>query len=77
LSQGLESSEYHIAIGNDEGISQKTKQIDIKYLKLKELVEGGVIRPVHLSTKKMTVDILTKNLAKPTFMTHRVGLGMI
>ena len=66
-----------IAIANEEGISQRTKHIDIKYLKLKELVKGGVIRLVHLSTKKMTADILTKNLAKPTFMTHRVGLGMI
>ena len=66
-----------IAIANEEGISQRTKHIDIKYLKLKELVKGGVIRLVHLSTKKMTADILTKNLAKPTFVTHRVGLGMI
>jgi hypothetical protein len=62
-----------IAIANEEGTLKKTKHIDIKYQvpEAKELAKGGAIRRVHLSIKKMTADTL------PTFMTHRVGLGLI
>jgi hypothetical protein len=65
-----------IAIANEEaweGILKRTKHIDIKYQvpEAKELAKGGAIRRVHLSIKKMTADTL------PTFMTHRVGLGLI
>jgi hypothetical protein len=66
-----------ISMATGDGISQRSKHIDVKYFKLKELVKSGEINLIYLSTKKMTADLLTKNLARPLFLIHRTSLGMI
>ncbi len=48
------------AMVNIDGISQKTKLIDIRYNLTREQVKNKVIKMEHLQTKDVTSDILTK-----------------
>ncbi len=49
-----------------EASSQRSKHIDIKYKFLKDLYLKQILDPVHVSTKSMLADLLTKAL--PTFV---------
>ena len=57
-----------IAMVNNDGNSQKTKHIDIRYNLTREQVKNNVITMEHLQTKCMTSDILTKPLAGTPFL---------
>ena len=57
-----------IAMVNNDGNSQKTKHIDIRYNLTREQVKKRVITMEHLQTKDMTSDILTKPLAGTPFL---------
>ena len=57
-----------IAMVNNDGNSQKTKHIDIRYNLTREQVKNKVITMEHLKTIDMTSDILTKPLAGTPFL---------
>ncbi len=57
-----------IAMVNNDGNSQKTKHIDIRYNLTREQVKNKVITMEHLNTENMTSDILTKPLAGTPFL---------
>jgi hypothetical protein len=57
-----------IAMVNNDGNSQKTKHIDIRYNLTREQVKNKVITMEHLKTLDMTSDILTKPLAGTPFL---------
>ena len=66
-----------IAMINNECNSQKTKHIDIRYNVVREQVQNHQIAMVHLGTKDMTSDILTKAVGPTTFIhLRRKLLGM-
>lgn len=57
-----------IAMVNNDGNSQKTKHIDIRYNLTREQVKNKVICMEHLPTVDMTSDMLTKPLAGTPFL---------
>ncbi len=57
-----------IAMANNDGNSQKTKHIDIRYNLTREQVKSKAITMEHLQTKDMTLDILLKTLARTPFL---------
>jgi hypothetical protein len=59
-----------------EASSQRSKHIDIKYKFLKDLYLKQVIIPVHIPTKSMLADLLTKVLPTPEFrrLSSMIGL---
>ena len=57
-----------IHIINNDCNSQKTKHIDIRYNVVREQVQNNQIGMVHLGTKDMTSDILTKAVGPTTFI---------
>ena len=66
-----------IHIINNDCNTQKTKHIDIRYNLVREQVQKNNLSMVHLSTKEMTSDILTKALAPTPFLhLRRKLLGM-
>lgn len=58
--------------GNHKG----SKHIDIKYHRIRELLEKKVLKLIYVPSKKNTADIMTKALDKGTFEMHREGMGM-
>jgi hypothetical protein len=72
-----EDNKSTIAMINNDCNSQKTKHVDIKYNLVREQVHLNNIEMVHLATKEMTSDMLTKAL-QPTPFIHlrRKLLGM-
>ena len=59
---------------NNDCNSQKTKHIDIRYNLVREQVQKRHLTMLHLSTKEMTSDILTKALGPTPFMHLRTKL---
>jgi hypothetical protein len=72
-----EDNKSTIHIINNDCNTQKTKHIDIRYNLVREQVTKNQLEMIHLATKEMTSDILTKALA-PTPYLHlrRKLLGM-
>jgi hypothetical protein len=56
-----------IAQSTSEASSQRSKHIDIKYKFLKDLYYKGKLKPIHVPTKSMLADLMTKALPLPTF----------
>jgi hypothetical protein len=52
------------------------KHIDIKYYIMKDKVRDQIINLEHISTRKMTVDPLTKDLPPNVFREHVAGMGL-
>jgi hypothetical protein len=66
-----------IAVIKQSGNMNRTKHIDLRFNHIREIVAQGSIQVVHLSTKEMTADILTKPLTKAPFCyLRRKILGM-
>jgi len=59
-----------------EASSQRSKHIDIKYKFLKDLYLNQVINPIHVPTKAMLADLLTKAMPTPDFrrLSSMIGL---
>ncbi|PKA67208.1 Retrovirus-related Pol polyprotein from transposon TNT 1-94 [Apostasia shenzhenica] len=57
-----------IYLAKDPILHAKTKHIDIRYHKLKELVSSGDIKLVKVSTQANFIDMLTKPLPVPKFL---------
>ena len=57
--------------------SPKTKHIDIRYNLVREQVQKNNLAMIHLSTKDMTSDMLTKALSPTPFLhLRRKSLGI-
>jgi hypothetical protein len=58
----------------DEGRHTRTKHIDIRYHKIRELVKDGTVAIEPCPTEKMVADIQTKLLTKSKFEGFRARL---
>ena len=58
-------------------ISMGFKNMEIKYLTVKDLVKKGDIVIEHIRTESMLVDPLTKGLKPIAFKEHVVNIGVI
>ena len=58
----------------DEVLHTRTKHIDIRYHKIRELVKDGTVAIESCPTEEMVADILTKLLTKPKFEDFRARL---
>jgi hypothetical protein len=57
--------------------SSATKHIDIKYHVVKDKTQDQTINLVHLSTKEMLADPLTKGLPPKDFQKHVASMGLV
>ena len=62
---------------NNNRSSTKSKQIDIKFLVVKERVQSGQISIEHLGTNSMIEDPLTKGLPPKVFHEHVAHMGVL
>ena len=60
----------------DAKFSDRTKHIDIKYLRIREEIARGFIKVVYCHTSKMIADILTKPLKNKAYEHARGLLNM-
>lgn len=65
-----------IQLANTPGYRQRTKHIDIRYHRIREEINAGVIELAHVSTNVMVADALTKSVSaeKTKFCAAKVGL---
>ena len=73
----LEDNTSAIALANRPSIGRRSKHIDVKYHKIRELVRDRVIYMLHVGTEKQWADILTKNTGRNIHCRHRHNLGVI
>jgi hypothetical protein len=57
--------------------SGAAKNIDLKYLMVRERVKDHTINLEHINTKKMLVDPLTKGLSPNIFQEHVACMGLL
>jgi hypothetical protein len=57
--------------------SGAVKHIDLKYLVGRERVQDHTINLVHIITKKMLADPLTKGLTSNNFQKHVADMGLL
>jgi hypothetical protein len=62
-----EDNQSCIKLAQSERYKSRTKHIDVKYHKLRELKENKTIDLEYCNSKDMIADILTKPLPKPQF----------
>ena len=55
----------------------RMKHLDLRFFWLREAVDEGVIKPIHVGTQDMPADILTKALCHEKVKTCRDMLGMM
>ena len=65
-----------LALAKNDGVSQRTKHIEIRDLFAKEAVKTGLVDVKYLKTEDMPADIFTKPLAKVKFLHLRPLLGL-
>ena len=65
-----------IALAENPEFHRRTKQIEIKWHWIREVVELGKIKIKFISTKEMVADRLTKPLAAKPFEDFKLMLGM-
>ena len=53
---------------------QRSKHLDMRFFKIKELIDRGVVHLVHEGTETLVADILTKPLGPEKFKTHAARL---
>jgi hypothetical protein len=56
--------------------SGAAKHIDINYYVVKDKIRDHIISLEHISTEKMLVNLLTKDLPSNVFREHLVGMGL-
>ena len=57
-----------MSIGNRDCKTKHTKHVEVKYHMIQDMVERNEVRLIYCPTSLMVADILTKPLAKPTFL---------
>ena len=63
-----------IAMANVEGLSERSKHIDVKFHFVKRLGKDGIADFVFIETEKMVSDIFTKDLADSPFESHSISV---
>jgi len=63
-----------IAMANVEGLSERSKHIDVKFHFVKRLGKDGIADFVYVETENMVSDIFTKDLADTPFEAHSVSV---
>ena len=58
-------------------ISMGSKNMEIKYLTVKDLMKKGDIVIEHIRTESMLADPLTKGLKPKSFKEHDVNMGVV
>jgi hypothetical protein len=66
-----------IAMAQSSAINRRTKYIDARYHKVRELVESGVVNLFYTQSNDNLADIFTKNLPPNAFMEIRRDLGVV
>ena len=66
-----------VLYSNNNKSSTKSKHIDIKFLVVKERVQGGQISIEHLETNSMIANPLTKELPPKVFHEHVAHMGVL
>jgi hypothetical protein len=66
-----------IAQITSEASSQRSKHIDIKYKFLKDLYYKEQIKPIHVPTKSMIADLMTKAFPTPDFRRLCALIGLV
>ena len=59
-----------IAMAGVEGLSERSKHIDVKFHFVKRLVRDKLVECQHIATDEMVADIFTKDLADTSFEAH-------
>ena len=62
---------------NAEHYSARTKHISVREMKVKEIVEQGVIKLNYVNSEDNVADILTKPLKEGAFVKLRAALGVV
>ena len=66
----------NIAISGGEKITRNARHIDIRYHHIRDLIQNGTIEVLHIPSKSMAVDGLTKALATVKFKEFRDLIGL-
>ena len=61
-----------ISMIQQDGMSERSKHIDVKFNFVKRLVKNKVVMCPHVATKEMTADIFTKDLPDEIFGGHSI-----
>lgn len=70
-------NEAAVRISHNPELHKRTKHIRIRHFYVRELVSAGEIIVLRISTKCQIADIMTKGLARPTFVPLREELGLM
>ena len=65
-----------LKLADNEGMSARTKHIDIRHHHLRDLVQHNVIKLEYCETNRMIANILTKSLSKPKLEELRAMIGL-
>ena len=63
-----------VELSRDRKSCHRSRHVDRRYFKVRELCFEGQLRVEHIDTKLNSADLLTKPLARPSFMAHRKRL---
>ena len=63
-----------VELSRDRKSCHRSRHVDRRYFKVRELTFSGELRVEHVDTKKNTADILTKPLEYEAFARHRASL---
>ena len=63
-----EDNQSAIAVaGSKANLPKKSKYLDLRTLKIKQMVDSGIIAPQHVGTAQQIADLLSKNLNSVLF----------
>lgn len=65
------------ALAQNPSHHSRTKHIHARYHFIRECIEAGDVRVLHVSTKDMLADMLTKPLARVLLERHRGMFGIV
>jgi hypothetical protein len=60
-----------VELSRDRKSCHRSRHVDRRYFKVRELCFEGQLRVEHIDTKLNSSDLLTKSLPLPTFIQHR------
>ena len=66
-----------IAISGDKKITQNTRHVDICYHHIRDLIQNSMIEVLHIPSRDMAADGLTKTLGVIKFKEFRSLIGLL
>ena len=70
----MEDNQGAIKMANNRQSNRRTRHIDVKHHIVRDAVEEGLVRIVHVRSEEKHADILTKALDMRTFDLHAKAL---